>query len=48
MNEVLDYIEVHLEEIKQFVEESADTADHLWGEGATETLQHILAKFGRL
>jgi len=43
---VLDYIQSHVEELREDLETNVDT-DYEWYDGAIEALEHILAKFGR-
>lgn len=48
MSEILDYIEEHLADIKEAYD-NCDGADYLFNyyEGSIETMEHLLAKFGR-
>jgi hypothetical protein len=43
---VLEYIQDHIEELKQSMDEVTDHADMIWHEGAIEALEHVLTKFG--
>ena len=45
MSEILDYIEEHLIDIKEAAS-MADDDDEFY-EGSIQTLEHLLAKFGR-
>jgi hypothetical protein len=42
---VLEYIQQHVLELKQYMNEVTDTLDMVWHEGAIDSLEHVLAKF---
>lgn len=48
MDEILNYIEEHLQDLREGYD-NCDGADYMFNyyEGSIETLEHILAKFGR-
>lgn len=48
MNEILDYIEEHLMDVREAHSALGEMGSELdYYEGSIETLEHLLAKFGR-
>ena len=45
-NEMITYMEEHLESLQDELEHNVDSSDYEWYNGAIETLEHLLAKFG--